>query len=296
LRLTRLAPVLFVALWSSGFIGAKLGLPHAEPFTFLLIRLSLTSVILVTAAAAFGLPWPKKPSEFGHIIVVGLLVHAVYLGGVFSSIALGVPAGLAALVTGLQPLLTAALASRWLGERVIARQWFGLLLGLAGLVMVVWRTLGVEASDLLRLTPVLAALLGITVGTLYQKRFCSSMNLVTGTTVQYLATCAVFAFLAVSRETMKIEWTSSFVFALLWLALVLSVGAIFLLFYLLRHGEAAGVASLFYLTPASTAFLAWLMFDEVLPPLAVGGVALTALGVALARRPSAPVLPARSPE
>jgi drug/metabolite transporter (DMT)-like permease len=275
-----------VLLWGSGFIGAKLGLPHAEPFTFLLIRLSLTSTILVVVAISLRLSWPKQPLELGHIVVVGLLVHALYLGGVFFSIAKGVPAGLASLVTGLQPLLTAALASRWLGERVYARQWFGLLLGLAGVVLVVWRTLGFGTSDLLHLMPVVGALLGMTLGTLYQKRFCAQMNLATGTAVQYLAAGAVFALLATGTETMQVQWTASFLFALLWLALVLSIGAIFLLFVLIRHGEAARVVSLFYLTPATTALLAWMIFDETLPPLALLGFGLSALGVALARRPA----------
>lgn len=245
-RLASLAPGLFVLLWGSGFIGAKLGLPHAEPFTFLFIRLSLTTAILATVATLFRMPWPGRPSQIGHIVVVGLLVHALYLGGVFFSIAKGVPAGLASLIAGLQPLLTAALASRWLGERVTARQWLGLFLGLSGVVLVVWRTLGFAASDLLHLIPMLGALLGITVGTLYQKRFCASMNLVTGTAIQYVATCAVFGMLALGTETLRVQWTASFVLALLWLALVLSVGAIFLLFYLIRHGESARVASLFF--------------------------------------------------
>jgi drug/metabolite transporter (DMT)-like permease len=288
--LARLAPPLFVLLWGSGFIGAKFGLPHAEPFTFLLIRLSLTSALLAAAAWWFRQPWPASVLETGHIVVVGLLVHALYLGGVFSGIARGVPAGLASLVAGLQPLLTAGLSSRWLGEKVSARQWAGLLLGLAGVVLVVWRTLGFGAADLLHLAPVVVALLGITVGTLYQKRYCPHTNLVTGAVVQYLASCVVFGALALGTESMRVDWTAGFVGALLWLALALSVGAVLLLFYLIRHGEAARVASLFYLVPATTAVLAWLLFDETLAPLAVVGFVLAALGVALARRPAAPQL------
>lgn len=293
--LARLAPPLFVLLWGSGFIGAKFGLPHAEPFTFLLIRLALTSVLLAAAARLFGQPWPATRTEAGHIVVVGLLVHATYLGGVFSGIAHGVPAGLASLVAGLQPLLTALLSSRWLGERVSARQWLGLLLGLAGVVLVVWRTLGLGAADLLHLAPVVLALLGITVGTLYQKRYCPKTNLVTSTVLQYVASCAVFGVLALATESMHVEWTAGFVAALFWLVGALSVGAVLLLFYLIRHGEAARVASLFYLVPMTTAVLAWLFFGERLAPLALVGFALAAVGVALARAPAlpAPDAPAR---
>jgi len=283
--LARLAPPLFVVLWGSGFVGAKFGLPHAEPFTFLLIRLAATSLLLAGAARVFRQAWPSSMAETGHIVVVGLLVHGLYLGGVFSGIARGVPAGLAALVAGLQPLLTAALSRRWLGEAVSPRQWLGLSFGLAGVVLVVWRTLGVGSADLLRLLPVVLALLGITVGTLYQKRYCPRTNLVTGTVVQYLACCAVFGVLALGTESMQVDWSRDFILALLWLVLALSVGAVLLLFYLIRHGEAASVASLFYLVPATTAVLAWLLFDERLAPLAVAGFALAALGVALARRP-----------
>lgn len=281
--LARLAPALFVLLWGSGFIGARFGLPHAEPFTLLCIRLSLTSVLLVAAARLFRQPWPVSLRETGHIVVVGLLVHALYLGGVFSSIARGVPAGLVSLVAGLQPLLTAAVASRWLGEKVSPRQWLGLALGLAGVVLVVWRTVGLQAAELARLAPAVLALLGITAGTLYQKRHCPRTNLVTGAAIQYLACSLVFAALATTTESMRVDWTREFVGALLWLVLALSVGAVLLLFYLIRHGAAARVASLFYLVPATTAVLAWLLFDETLAPLAVAGFVLVAGGVALAR-------------
>jgi drug/metabolite transporter (DMT)-like permease len=291
--LGRFAPGLFVLLWGSGFIGAKFGLPHAPPFTFLLVRLLLTTAVLLAAAWLWRQPWPRSLRETAPIVVVGLLVHGVYLGGVFAGIAAGVSAGMASLIAGLQPLLTAALAGRWLGERVGPRQWLGLLLGLCGVLLVVWRTLGFAAGDLLHLLPVVAALLGITIGTLAQKRYCAHMNIVTGTAIQYVAAAAAFAAFAFGRETMVIDWTGQFVAALLWLSLGLSVGAIFLLFYLIRHGEAARVASLFYLVPATTAVLAWLLFDETLPPLALAGFVLSAAGVALARQPAGPAAEAR---
>jgi drug/metabolite transporter (DMT)-like permease len=279
----QIAPALFVVLWSSGFIGAKFGLPYAEPFTFLLIRLGLVAVVLSIAALVARAPWPKTPRAAAHIAIAGLLVHGVYLGGVFAAIAHGLGAGLVALIVGLQPLITAAIASRFLGERVRPIQWAGLALGLIGVGLVVSRkvTLG---GDLSGIPMALAALVGITIGTLYQKRFCMSMDLRSGTALQYMATSLGLAVLAYSFETMKVTWTLPFVLALLWLVLALSVGAIFLLFILIRQGQSARVASLFYLTPPVTACMAWALFGESLPPVVLIGFVVVALGVALARR------------
>lgn len=281
--LPRLAPALFVLLWSTGFVGAKFGLPYAEPFTFLLARLGLVSVVLIAISLIGRAPWPKTLRDAAHLAVAGLLVHGVYLAGVFAAIARGAPAGLVALIVGLQPLLTATLAPKLFGERVAPRQWAGLLLGLVGVAMVVSRKLG--AADQLNGLPwAIAALLGITLGTLYQKRFCTKMDLRTGTAIQYLATCLALAIAAAATETMHIDWTPSFVFALLWLVFALSVGAIFLLFLLIRDGQAARVASLFYMTPPTTAVMAWALFGEALPPIVLAGFVVVALGVALARR------------
>lgn len=281
--ISRFAPGLFVVLWSSGFIGAKFGLPYAEPFTFLLLRLCLVSSILVVAALAGRAPWPTGFKEIGHVTVAGLLVHGAYLGGVFAAIHDGLPAGLVALIVGLQPLITAALVGRLFGENVTARQWLGLVLGLFGVWLVVSQKVALTAGLGAYLWCV-TALFGITAGTLYQKRFCTRMDLRSGTAVQYMATCVLLAILALSLETMHIEWTAQFVFALLWLVFVLSVGAIFLLFLLIRQGQAARVASLFYLTPPTVAVMAWALFGESLPPVALAGFAVVALGVALARR------------
>jgi len=280
--LLRLAPALFVVLWSTGFIGAKYGLPYAEPFTFLLLRLLLVSLLLSGAALVTRAPWPSWQLT-GHLVVAGLLVHAVYLGGVFAAIAHGLPSAMTALIVGLQPLLTAALASKLMKEKVGPRQWLGLVLGLIGVGMVVWRKLSF-GTDYTAILYALAALIGITVGTLYQKRFCGGMDLRTGTAVQYMACCVVLGLAAAGTETMHVDWTPSFVFALGWLVLVLSVGAIFLLFQLIRQGQAARVASLFYMTPPTTALMAWALFGESLPPLALAGFVVVAGGVALARR------------
>jgi drug/metabolite transporter (DMT)-like permease len=279
---SRIAPGLFVVLWSSGFIGAKFGLPYAEPFTFLLIRLSLVATILVTVAFASRAPWPRRWRDAGHVAVAGLLVHGAYLGGVFAAIAGGMSAGLTALIVGLQPLITAALVGRLFGDRVTARQWMGLVMGLFGIWLVVSQKVG-YTSEVGPWLWTFLALFGITAGTLYQKRFCTGMDLRTGTAIQYMATCVLLALLATGNETMQVQWTPSFLFALAWLIFVLSVGAVFLLFILIREGQAARVASLFYLTPPTVALMAWLLFGETLSLTALAGFAVVAGGVALAR-------------
>ena len=280
----RLMPGLFVLLWSTGFIGAKYGLPYVEPLTFLLIRLALVAAVLALVALATRAPWPKDWPTAGRIALAGLLVHGVYLSGIFIAIARGLPAGVTALVVGIQPLLTAALSGPLLGERVSGRQWAGLLLGLAGVGMVVREKLSVEAAHLVPLGYALVALVGITLGTLYQKRHGGGMDLRSGTAIQYGATALALAVAAPLTETMQVQWTGEFVFALLWLCFVLSVGAIFLLFALIRRGAAAKVASLFYLTPPVTALIAWMLFGEKLGAVALAGMAVAVCGVALVNR------------
>ncbi|CAO3360218.1 DMT family transporter [Azospirillum palustre] len=280
----RLMPGLFVLLWSTGFIGAKYGLPYVEPLTFLLIRLGLVAVVLALVALASRAPWPKDWATAGRIALAGLLVHGVYLSGVFLAIAHGLPAGVTALIVGIQPLLTAALSGPLLGERVSGRQWVGLLLGLAGVGLVVREKLSVDAEHLIGIAYAMAALVGITLGTLYQKRHGGGMDLRSGTAIQYAATAVVLAVVAPLTETMQVQWTGEFIFALLWLCFVLSVGAIFLLFALIRRGAAAKVASLFYLTPPVTALVAWVLFGEKLGVAALAGMAVAVCGVALVNR------------
>ena len=281
--LARLAPVLFVLLWSTGFIGAKLGLPHAEPITFLLIRMAAVALLLGAIAWIMKAPWPD-PRQAAHIAVAGLLVHGAYLGGVFSAIELGLPAGTVALIVGLQPLLTAVAAGPVLGETVTRRQWLGFALGLLGVLLVVWEKVAFRPGSGAGLLLAGVALVGITLGTLHQKRHGGGMDLRSGTAIQYAATAALFAVLAPLTETMQVEWTGRFVFALVWLSLVLSVGAIFLLFWLIRRGAASRVASLFYLTPPTTAVMAWLLFGETLGPAALVGMGIAIAGVALVNR------------
>ncbi|MBY6263164.1 DMT family transporter [Azospirillum sp. 412522] len=280
----RLMPGLFVLLWSTGFIGAKYGLPYVEPLTFLLLRLGLVAVVLALVALVGRAPWPADWASAGRIALAGLLVHGVYLGGIFIAMAKGLPAGVTALVVGIQPLLTAALSGPLLGERVTGRQWAGLLLGLAGVGLVVREKLAIDAAHLVPLGYALVALVGITLGTLYQKRHGGGMDLRSGTAIQYGATALALAVAAPLTETMQVQWTGEFVFALLWLCFVLSVGAIFLLFALIRRGAAAKVASLFYLTPPVTALIAWILFGEKLGVTALAGMAVAVCGVALVNR------------
>lgn len=259
-------PALFVVLWSTGFIGARLGLPHAEPLTFLTLRYTLAAGLLVVVALVMRAPWPRGLTEVAHFAAAGLLVHGVYLGGVFLGISLGVEAGVSALIVGLQPLLTAALAGVLLGERVARRQWLGLALGLCGVTLVLAGKGGHAPGTLLGSIACVAALIGITIGTLYQKRFCAGMDLRTGSVVQFTAAGLATAPLAFGFEDMHVQWDVEFVFALLWLVLVLSLGAVSLLYVLIRRGAASQVASLFFLVPPCTALIAWPLFGETLGP------------------------------
>lgn len=284
----RVMPLLFVLLWSTGFVGAKFGLPYAGPLTFLSTRYVLVIVLMVVLALAMRAPWPKSPREAMHIGITGVLVQALYLGGVFVAIDRGLPAGVTALVVGMQPLLTALGAGFLLGERVSIRQWGGLALGFFGVSLVVSNKIAVDgmAPDELgtMLAPALLALIGITVGTLYQKRFCPRFDLRTGSIVQFVPTLILTALIANQTESMEITWSGEFVFALLWLVVVLSLGAISLLNLLIRSGSAVNVASLFYLTPPTTALIAWAMFGETLSGLALAGMIVAVAGVWLARK------------
>ena len=281
----RFYPVLFVFLWSTGFIGAKYGLPYAEPLSFLLVRYGFVISLMLLIALATRAPWPNDPKQWLHIGVSGILVHAVYLGGVFVAIKHGLPAGVTALVVGMQPLLTALGAGWLLGEQVSGRQWGGLALGFVGVGLVVSGKFGDVGLGPM-LIPAVVALLGITAGTLYQKRFCAKFDLRTGSVIQFVPTAIVTIIAIALFEDFRIEWTGDFIFALGWLVLVLSLGAISLLNLLIRSGSAVNVASLFYLTPLSTALIAWVIFGEKLTLTATVGMALAVSGVYLVARPA----------
>ena len=283
LRFHRFFPWLFVALWSTGFIGARLGMPHTEPLTFLFVRYLAVIALMWGIAIATKAPWPARARDWWHIGIAGLMLHAGYLGGVFVAISLGLPAGVAALVVCLQPLLTAVCAGGLLGETVRARQWLGLLLGLAGVSLVVANKMGAVFTWQALLASVFA-LVAITFGTLYQKRFCPSFDWRTGVVAQFIPTAVVTGLCAWWFESGRMDFTGEMVFALGWLVLVLSVGAVSLLNWLIRQSSAVNVASLFYLVPPCTALVAWALFGESFSHLALWGMAMVVGGVYLARQ------------
>lgn len=286
-------PALFVLLWSTGFVGAKYGLPYAEPFTFLGLRLGVAAVVLGLVAVALRSAGMASRSQYGRASVAGLLLHGGYLGGVFYAISLGVPAGVSAVVVSLQPVLTAVLAARVLGERPTARQWLGLALGVGGVATVVGPGIAdAGASQPLPVAGLVACLVALgsgTLGTVHQKRHGDRIPLIWGTAVQYTAAAAALLVIAAASEDMSIRWTGEFVAAFVWLLLFLSIGAVLLLLVLLRRGTASGVSSLYYLVPAATAVEAYLLFGERLGGLSLVGIGVTTVGVALV------VAPSRSP-
>jgi drug/metabolite transporter (DMT)-like permease len=275
----RAAPALFVVLWSTGFIATKLVLRGAQPFTYLAIRMAIVVGLMAVIAAISRPRWPDRSGVI-HSLVAGLLVHGFYLGGTAVAIAHSIPAGLSALIPGLQPILTSTLANRWLGERVTPLQWIGLGLGLAGVVLILhnrpmtgdagwgWLASGVS-------------LVSITIGTLYQRRFCNGIDWRAGNVVQYIGVTVLFGAGALAFESNEVDWSPAFVLALAWLAVVLSIGTIGLLYWLIRHSAATSVASLFYLVPAVTSLMAFVLFGERLDAVAIAGMAACAAAVFL---------------
>lgn len=290
----RLVPVIFVLLWSTGFIGARFAMPWAEPFAFLAVRFALTIALL--ALLLLAIRWRAMDGRQAvHAMIAGALMHGVYLGGVFWAIRNDMPAGLSALIVGLQPLATAMMAAVFLSEKLSARHWAGMALGLAGVAIVLAPKIGalggVTAAALLSC---FLAMLAISAGTVWQKRFVASGDLVVGTIWQYVGGVAVMLVATFAFETQTYQLTGELVFAMAWLVLVLSLGAIFLLMYLIREGEVAKVSSLFFLVPSVTALIAWLLFDETLNALQIGGMVLTTIGVAVATRKAQPGTRARA--
>jgi len=280
------APVAFVLLWSTGFIGARYGLPYIEPMTFLGVRMLCVVAIMLVIALVSGARWPTG-REAGHSLAVGAMVHFLYLGGVFVAISQGVPAGVSALIPGLQPILTSTIANRFMGERVTRLQWLGLGLGLAGVVLVLHDRSIVLAGTPFGWAASVVSLLGITLGTLYQKRFCGTIDWRTGNLVQYAGAGTMFWLASFAFETRVIHWTGELVFAIAWLVLVLSIAAVALMYWLIRRSAATGFASLFYLVPAVTALMAFALFGERLDHLSVLGMLICAVGVVLANRGAA---------
>ena len=278
LKSAKFAPVLFVALWSTGFVGAKYGLPYADPFIFLAVRVLIAAAILFSIAVVMKTPVTIGKSAIARSLIIGFFLHACYLGGVFFSISKGLPAGVAAVVTSLQPVLVSLLAVKVLGEQLKVRQIVGLILGLIGVVLVLGPSFeqSVPASGVIG---ILVALVGSTTATLLQKKIGANVPLIAGTAYQYLASGLVLAIAAVATGGTHIQWSGKFIAAFIWLIAVLSVGAILLLLWLLNQGSAASVSSLLYLVPPATALEAFFLFGEKVNTQGFLGIGITALGV-----------------
>jgi len=286
-------PVVFVLIWSTGFIVARYGMPYAPPFSFLLVRYALSIVCFLIWIALARVSWPRERAQWMHLAVTGILMHAGYLGGVWAAVKAGMGSGLSSLIVGFQPVLTAIWLSWSLRGSdqagVTARQWSGLLLGFAGLLMVVWRKLTL-GSPMDHVTPVnmafaLGAMFSITIGTLYQKRFVQPCDVRTANTVQLLAALAVTLPLAWAEPEI-IRWNAESIGAMAWAVLGLTLGGSSLLYILIQRGAAASVSSLMYMVPPTTAIVAWILFGETITAATIAGTALTALGVSLVVRPA----------
>lgn len=287
--LVRVMPAVFVIIWSTGFVVARYGMPHAPPMKFLALRYVLSVACFLVWALAARAQWPRDRRQLGHLAVTGVLMHAGYLGGVWVAVKLGMGAGLASLLVGLQPVLTAIWVSMWGGE-VARRQWAGLALGLAGLVLVVWQKLGVGEVHAQNLLPALVALVSITAGTLYQKRFIQPCDVRTANLLQLAAAFVVTLPLAL-LEAEPMRWVlpggglnGELAGAMAWSVLGLTLGGSSLLYLLIQKGATTTVSSLMYLVPPTTALMAYALFGEPITGLIVAGVALTAVGVSLAVR------------
>jgi drug/metabolite transporter (DMT)-like permease len=283
LILERFAPTLFVLLWSTGFVGAKYGLPYADPFIFLAIRILIASFLLFALAKAMRMPVRIGRGAIARSGLIGFFLHACYLGGVFYSIAQGLPAGVAAVVTSLQPVLVSVIAVKVLGEQLGLRQVIGLLIGLIGVILVLGPSIDAQIPAP-AIIAILTALIGSTSATLLQKKMGSEIPLLSGTAYQYLFSGCILGMIALATHETTINWTLRFTVAFIWLILVLSVGAILLLLWLLNSGSAAKVSSLFYLVPPATAIEAFFLFGEKVNTQGFLGIGITALGVWLVMR------------
>jgi drug/metabolite transporter (DMT)-like permease len=282
--LARTAPAIFVLLWATGFLAAKLGVPYAQALTILGIRFVLAALMMIAIALLTQAPWPRSWRRVGHIAMTGILLHAIYLGACYIAIYAGMPAGMAALIVGFQPILTAAFAGPLLGERVRPIQWVGIFIGFAGLMMVLWERIVIDLSHPIALVMALLSLLGITAATIYQKRFCPTFDLRSGAAIQYIAASIVTVPAAFWLGIGDIVWAPTFIFALAWLVIVLSGISIALLSWMISRGAASKVASLFYLTPPIAAIGSYFVFSETLSVLAIAGMTVIVSGLYLLNR------------
>jgi drug/metabolite transporter (DMT)-like permease len=268
---------LFILIWSTGFIIARYGMPHAEPLTFLAIRFFGVILILMPCILWFKAPWPSK-SQIVHLAIAGVLIQFGYLAGVWIAIRHGMPVGLTALIVGLQPILTAVFVS-FLAEKITRSQWQGLFLGLFGVFLVLYAQINTAGVNAQTIFFNITGLLSITVGTIYQKKYCAQFDLRTGSLIQFMTSLGLATIGAFLFETREVEWVLELVGALVWGIVGISIGAMSLLFILIRRGNATKVSSLMYLTPPTTAIMGWVLFHEPLTILVGFGTLLTMLGV-----------------
>ncbi|QFU17826.1 DMT family transporter [Microvirga thermotolerans] len=280
--LARLAPPLFVVIWATGFIVARLVAPYAEPLTFLLARYLLALLVLGIVVAVARAPWPRTGREWRNGLVAGILLHGFYLGGVFWSVKKGLPAGIMALIAGLQPLATAILSRPLLGERVSPRRWAGIAVGFLGAALVILPKLGDAQMPPAALAAGIFAMASITCGTIWQKRTAGEADLRVNAAIQYMGAALVTVPMVLLTEEGRMEPALPLLAGLAWAVLGLSIGAIGLLLYLIRRGAVVGVAALLYLVPPVAALMAYALFGETLNPVQVVGMAFAALGVAVA--------------
>jgi len=283
LTLERFAPALFVLLWSTGFVGAKYGLPYADPFIFLSVRILIAAILLFALARILKMPVGIGRQAVARSGLIGFFLHACYLGGVFYAIAQGLPAGVAAVVTSLQPVLVSVFAVKVLGEQLRRTQIAGLLTGLEGVLLVLGPSIDAQIPTP-AIIAILIALMGSTTATLLQKKLGADIPLISGTAYQYLFSGCVLGLIAFATQETSITWNLRFTLAFVWLIVILSVGAILLLLWLLNTGSAAKVSSLFYLVPPATAIEAFFLFGEKVNTQGFLGIGITALGVWLVMR------------
>jgi drug/metabolite transporter (DMT)-like permease len=286
-RLLLIAPWLFVFLWSTGWIAARAVAPYADALTFLSVRYTLAALALAIIALIWRAPWPRTGRDIGHALVAGVLIHAIYLGGVWWAVGHGVPAGISGVIAASQPILTALLAPALIGERITARQWAGFMIGFFGILLVLQPKLAsLQASEL---QPIVFALIvngigmiSVTLGTFYQKKYLPTADLRTSTCVQYIGAAVATVPVALMTENMRLEWNLQTIATMTWSVIALSICSVALLFLLIRNGAVSHAATLIYLVPPAVAFIAWVLFGEQLVMIQILGMAITAGGVALA--------------
>lgn len=271
----------FVSVWGSGFLATKIGLQHAAPFTFLTLRFAFGILCLAAIVLIVKPRWPADRRELGHIIVAGLLMHAVHLGGSHYTQYLGMSAGITAVLLSIQPLLTAVIAGRWMSERLSTRQWLGIAVGLAGVTLIVWHKIDVREATLGALVAVCISLAGVTAGTLYQRTYCPAVDLRAAALLQFVATIVVLAPLAWLVEGAVVRWSWSLAAAIVFLVIGASILAVNALHVLMRRGQATRVTSLIYLTPIFAVALELAMFGVVPTALSLAGIVITCAGVAM---------------